>query len=262
MAGIDDRAVATREAVPVSSHGAGAVVQTLRVVLLALVLTAIGAVLWQHPRTGTMAGLRHDLVTNRATDVRIVTESRTFLSFGQPWRLPDRHPALPYVEWVTSDHRVHDAQIGSGGFPGGYTNFGTAGYDGITNSELLPRPAQRDLSGWLDNAHRAQPGVTTNSWLGWLSLACVAVLLAGPATRRGTKWAWFWFTGTAPLGLGLVAWLAFERPWSRSLARTPDDRPPGPRWAARRRTGWAGLGWGLVVSIAVEALFQLVDLAL
>jgi hypothetical protein len=240
---------------PVRGRVAEWLVQGVRITLLTLTLVSIGAVLWQHPRTGTMAGFRHDLVSNRAAAVEVVTQSGQEISPGHPWRTPDRTPAVPYVRWTTTDHRVHDAAIGPGGFPSGPTGAMYAAFGGISGARLLPPSARSDLATWLPK-HRERTGHTTVNLIPLFTLVCLVLLVAGPTPQRGTRWAWFWFAGLVPLGLGVLAWLAFERPWSRRLARTPDGAPPpGPDWLARRRTGGAGLGWGLVISIGAQALF-------
>jgi hypothetical protein len=59
----------------------------------------------------------------------------------------------------------------------------------------------------------------------------------------GTKWFWFWFVPAAPLGLGLLWWLARERPWS--------PRAPG---REKRLTGWVGVGLGFLSGLAVSLL--------
>jgi hypothetical protein len=240
---------------PVPQSGTSRLIQSVRIVLVALALVAAGAVLWQHPRTGTIAGLRHDLVSGRATNVEIVTSSGSEISVGKPWQVPDRTPTIPYVRWVTSDHRVHDAPIGSGGFSDPYDDSVTPGYDGVAHSQLLPRGARKDLAAWMDGRNEARVGHVSVNLLPLFSLVCIVLLVGGPPTRRGTKWAWFWFSGMAPLGLGILAWLAFETPWSRTLTRTPEEQLLGPTSLARRRHGWAGFGWGLVVAIAAQALF-------
>jgi hypothetical protein len=229
--------------------------QVVRVLLVGLVVASIGWVLWQHPRTGTMAGFRQALASGRATSVEIVTSQDAEISVGKPWRTPDRTPNVPYVRWVTSDHRVHDAPVGPGGFPNGYDSS-TMADNGIPHSELLSRAARRDLSAWMQ--HQDGGGFATHkvNLLPLLALVCTLLLVVGPPTRRGTKWAWFWFTGAAPLGLGMLLWLAVEAPWSRRLAQAPPGHPPGPGWLRHRRDGWAGLGWGLVVWIGAQVLFR------
>ena len=47
-----------------------------------------------------------------------------------------------------------------------------------------------------------------------LAVLILAVLVAGPAPVRGTRWFWFWLIYAGPYGLGMVFWLLRDRPWS------------------------------------------------
>jgi hypothetical protein len=70
----------------------------------------------------------------------------------------------------------------------------------------------------------------------------LATLILGPDPHRGNRWFWFWIA-LAPLGLGLLAWMAIERPWS-SRAGPVGDRAGG-------GTGFVCmLGAGLLVAVA------------
>ncbi len=73
------------------------------------------------------------------------------------------------------------------------------------------------------------------------------VLLAAPAPVIGTKWFWFWLVAGVPLGLGLLWWLARERPWSsRAEPRVSplgEDRPL--KW-------WAGIGISIIAGLAIS----------
>jgi hypothetical protein len=71
----------------------------------------------------------------------------------------------------------------------------------------------------------------------------LATLILGPDPRRGNRWFWFWMA-LAPLGLGVLAWMATERPWSSRAG------PVGTR--AGGGTGFVFvLGAGLLVAVAV-----------
>ena len=73
-------------------------------------------------------------------------------------------------------------------------------------------------------------------------------LVAGPATRVGTKWFWFWLLVGTPLGVGAIAYAVTEL---IGLRRRP-DRP-----SASRRTGIVGFAAAIVLSLAVAAASQL-----
>ncbi len=53
------------------------------------------------------------------------------------------------------------------------------------------------------------------------AVVVIGVLLAGPAPVLGTRWFWFWLICLVPFGLGILWWLARERP-----GRTRTLRPP------------------------------------
>ena len=72
--------------------------------------------------------------------------------------------------------------------------------------------------------------------------------VAGPATRVGTKWFWFWLLVGTPLGVGAIAYAVTEL---IGLRRRP-DRP-----SASRRTGIVGFAAAIVLSLAVAAASQL-----
>ncbi|GAA1602211.1 hypothetical protein [Catellatospora bangladeshensis] len=81
-----------------------------------------------------------------------------------------------------------------------------------------------------------------------IGLICLAIIVRGPAPALGTRWYWFWLTTGVPLGLGVLAWLAIERPWS---AR------PGPMSEPdvdSRHRGLRGLLIAVAASVALAAL--------
>lgn len=65
------------------------------------------------------------------------------------------------------------------------------------------------------------------------------VSAAEPVT--GTRWFWFWLATGVPLGLGMLWWLARERPWS---SRAP-VRPNRLKW-------WAGPGLSVLAGFAIS----------
>jgi hypothetical protein len=74
--------------------------------------------------------------------------------------------------------------------------------------------------------------------------------------------------GFAPFGLGVLAWLAVERPWSRRLLEVDIEAVPEPgaesdgTVARERRGGWAGLGFGLLSAVLGYAAFWVARLDL
>jgi hypothetical protein len=232
------------------------VVLVLRVIFVVATLAAMGFSLWTHPRTGTTAGLRADLLSGDARSVKVIVSSDDRTSH-RPWVLPDHKPNLPYLQWVTADRRVHDLRLGPGGFSG-ITSVDKP----IPHAEQIPAALRADIATWQAKyRERLQPRL---GWsvdpLGLLTLVALIVLVAGPSTVRGTKWAWFWFAGLMPCGSGVLAFLACERPWSRKANELyAAQRAFGPAAGPYRRTGLAGLGWGvlgiIVANAAVALLF-------
>ena len=81
-----------------------------------------------------------------------------------------------------------------------------------------------------------------------LGLAFLGVLVIGPAPALGTRWFWWWVVVLTPYGLGLLFWLARDRPWARPA------EPAGPR--ARDR-GLLGLITGFLAAIVINVLLLL-----
>lgn len=82
-------------------------------------------------------------------------------------------------------------------------------------------------------------------------LVLALVLIGGPQPRRATKWAWFWLV-LVPGGVGALAWLALESPWSSGANRRPEPLPHGRQPQDTRLTGGRAFviaaALGLVVS--------------
>lgn len=88
-----------------------------------------------------------------------------------------------------------------------------------------------------------------------LGLLCLAILIGGPAPAIGTRWYWFWISAGVPFGLGVLAWLLVERPWSRRVI-SPSE--PG---VDKRYRGLTGFLISVAASIAVSLLSVLLDAA-
>jgi hypothetical protein len=72
-------------------------------------------------------------------------------------------------------------------------------------------------------------------------------LVSAPDPVTGTRWFWFWLVTAVPLGLGLLWWLARERPWSHRAE--PRSGPPG---RDNRLRWWAGLGIAVLAGFTVS----------
>ncbi|MBQ0901254.1 hypothetical protein [Micromonospora sp. U21] len=81
-----------------------------------------------------------------------------------------------------------------------------------------------------------------------IGLVCLTIVVAGPAPVIGTRWYWFWLTAGVPFGLGVLAWLAIERPWSRRIG-SPSE--PG---VDKRYRGLTGLLIAIGASVVVYLL--------
>lgn len=130
----------------------------------------------------------------------------------------------------------------------------------VIEDTLARTPVDRGLplSGWTDPW-----GILM--FLGWLLV--ILALLTGPQPRRATKWAWFWLLGL-PLGLGFLALLAMEAPWSARAVRRPEPLPHDkqrdlPGGDPRLTGGWAfvitTIGGAIAFSVIIKPIFGLLD---
>lgn len=92
----------------------------------------------------------------------------------------------------------------------------------------------------------------------WVTLAVwlivLGTLIHGPQPRRITKWGWFWLLFLTPYGLGFLALLALDAPWSRAASRLD---PPLPHHE-QRRTATGDRRLTAVQAFAVALLASLV----
>lgn len=84
-------------------------------------------------------------------------------------------------------------------------------------------------------------------------MVLVLVLLGSPQPRRATKWAWFWLL-LVPGGLGQLAWLAFEAPWSTAANRRPEPWPHQQQTHDTRLTGGRALLIAVVLGVVTAGL--------
>ncbi|HEX7744997.1 MAG TPA: hypothetical protein VF462_07020 [Micromonosporaceae bacterium] len=85
-----------------------------------------------------------------------------------------------------------------------------------------------------------------------IGLVCLAILAAGPAPVIGTRWYWFWIGTFVPFGLGTLAWLVLERPWSGRAAA------PSEPSVEKRKRGYVGFLVAVGAAIVVGLLADLV----
>lgn len=81
----------------------------------------------------------------------------------------------------------------------------------------------------------------------------VLVLIGSPQPRYGTKWAWFWML-LLPGGLGHLAWIAAEAPWSSRANRRPEPLPHSQQPSDRRLTGGRALVLSGVLGVLIAIL--------
>lgn len=226
--------------------------RVLRVVLVALWLAWATTAWWTEPRQAFMRDAEEDLWTHQVATVCWGDRWQ-----GQPgigtWTMrsqlvSDSAEVDRIFAWRTDSGRVY------------YTNADEPGpvNDDVADSpsaELARKVLVPSLAGLriTEDCGSLRPGIPAPAVFALLlGLASLALLVRGPAPVLGTRWFWFWIIGGVPFGLGVLAWLARERPWSR--AATP---PPSSGGGEPRRRWLTGLllaivAW-IVVGIAIYA---------
>jgi hypothetical protein len=110
--------------------------------------------------------------------------------------------------------------------------------DAVDQAGTPQSETHRMIEDYLAGHQDTTLGGTRPALLTYLSLALVlvglGVLLAGPAPVTGSRWYWFWLGGV-PFGLGLLYWLARERPWADPTPPPLDHRTGRPRSAISAR---------------------------
>lgn len=105
-------------------------------------------------------------------------------------------------------------------------------------------------AGWSGRA--GEPAVVGVTLL--LGFLAVSILVLGPAPVRGTRWFWFWLGAGVPFGLGLLCWLAWEHPWSRTA------QPPTTQPARDTRLRWyVGIGLAFLAGLAISLVLVLLS---
>lgn len=226
-------------------HGWG----TWRVARIALVgawcLWAVAA-WWSAPRPAEVDDARADIAADRVTVYQWAdTWHRPTVSlWGTVPELRSWGHNGPLFVWRTNEGRTYyaaaDAATAEPPLVGAAepSRPQTEAIRAAVMASLLD--TARPLHGDVRPAYRYLPML--------IGLVCLAVIVLGPAPALGTRWYWFWLTTGAPLGLGVLAWLAVERPWS---ARPGPMSEPG---VDIRRRGLRGLLIAVVASVALAAL--------
>lgn len=230
----------------------------LRVVLVAAWVLWAAAGWWTAPRQASLADARADLAAGRVAVYQWADgwdEEAGGVGFG--WnRLPSLRssgePGPLYV-WRTTTGQVRYADL--------INDSADRGVPGLVE-ELGGQAAAAGVEFGDVAGGRAQS--TVEVLLPLLGLSSLILLVAGPAPVIGTKWFWWWVVTGVPFGLGLLAWLAWEHPWSPGTrvpgARVPGTRAPGARtprgWPGpeSRRRGLVGLGLAIAASLAGSLL--------
>jgi hypothetical protein len=152
----------------------------------------------------------------------------------------------PLFAWRTSDGRVHWIDTDN------FDQVSTTGeVDESSDSGAGAVSIAQDLraAGLQNRTDDVESFGTALGWAGlFLGLVFLGVVVSGQAPVRGTRWYWFWLVYITPYGLGLLFWLARERPWSRAAAPSAVSGPE------RRSRGLAGLAIGIGAALLVSLL--------
>jgi hypothetical protein len=209
-----------------------------------------GLAWWTAPRVDTVEQLRADAAADRIVAYQWAD---SFVDTSALWFAQVRftltgssEPAGRLIIWRTGFGRVHYTQVDTIG-PGvsGLAQPGSAGPGRQTQAQQLQAVVPRDRAG-------AAVPYAAGVIAAVLVLISLLILLRAPAPALGTRWFWF-FVGLAPFGLGLLVWLATERPW-----REPEPPPLDLKTGKPKRYGGpTGLVLMLVAGIVVSILVAL-----
>lgn len=241
-------------------------VQVARFSLIAIVLALTGAALWPRGAEAPLDDLIADLRAGDVVEVEIGADS----AFGGAVLGPDigglRGSESHRVRWRTADTDewrtfLSDSQAWidlsrldeAPREPGDAVIVLFSGRDPVLNAvadELALTPGGAELYTVRFGSQPAfVPLVTLALWL-----IVLGTLIHGPQPRWITKWGWFWLLFLTPYGLGLLALLALDAPWSRAASRLD---PPLPHHE-QRRTATGDRRLTAVQAFAVALLASLV----
>lgn len=230
----------------------------LRIALVLLWLVAAVLAWWTAPRKQSYDHARADVVAGRVTAYQ--WGDRWDSNGPAPWfgasALRSSGTLGPLFAWRTPDGRVKWTDTID------FDQVSTTGavderrYSGAGAVGLAQDIQAAGLARWNGDVDSPPGPVVLGIGVG-LAAIFLGVLVAGPAPVLGTRWFWFCLVSLAPLGLGLLFWLARDRPWSRSAAP-----PPLPGDAERRDRGMLGVIIGIVAMILTSILLVMLHGAL
>ena len=214
--------------------------QVLRVAFVLGWVAWAGVTWWATPRESSAEQVRADIAAGRVT----------YHEWGDGWQ-QDGGVVSPFpvglessggVEsvllWHTSDGRQHHTTVD---LPELYDD--TTPLPG-SEADVLGRALTAD-----ESTRPADPPldlIRTGLFIAG-SLLFLWALLSATDPVTGTRWFWFWLVAGVPLGLGLLWWLARERPWR---PRTPPRHGlPG---RDNRLKWWAGIGVAILTGFGVS----------
>jgi hypothetical protein len=217
-----------------------------RVAMIAVILAQLVTAVWIRLPTSTLDRLLTDLRMDRVAELQI-QDDEDFAGRVLGQGIADVDEAIR-VRWRTTDGSWHtfltrnqpefiagtdlppespDAESDDGSGPdqqdgrtvefgdGRYTNDPVVGLI-VDALERVPVDRELPLGHWTDG------GLSFVAALTWLVV--LFTLVRGPQPRGATKWAWFWLL-SLPLGLGPLALLVSEAPWSRRASLRPEPLP-------------------------------------
>lgn len=219
-----------------SEEGAARAGVGVRFVVLAMLVVVGVAALVAGRAPGTLSGLENDL---RAGELREVTVQGRALDAG--WTGCSTQ-TIVWRHLVVSRHVDVVVEHGASGCS-------------MEHAPVL-EPATLDAAQWVRQldadvvVHRAAPARSTTTLGGWqvptavgllafvAGLVVLCLIVSGPPPWRGTRWAWFWLSGSVA---GLVGFLVLSGPF-------PGLRAPRPNH--RRLTG----GWAFLIGLTLAAV--------
>ncbi|WKU05755.1 hypothetical protein [Micromonospora sp. HUAS LYJ1] len=216
----------------------------LRIALVLLWLLGATTTWWTAPRQQDYDRARADVVAGRVTAYQ----------WGDRWEV-DRSPLWfgsatlwasgsygPLFAWRTPDGRLHWTDTDRFGQ---VTTTGADARESYSGAGAVGIARELRAAGLEHRAGDVHAPVSVVGGAGiLLAVVALVVVVAGPAPVRGTRWFWFWLIFLTPCGLGLLAWTARERPWSRSAAAVAARSPAYPR-----DRGVLGFGIGVFASV-------------